>query len=165
MENQDAERAEYLTFGLAGRMFAANIQRVREIIPAGAMTKVPMTPRFVRGILNLRGAVVPVIDLQSRLGWAPAVVTPYTCIVIIESPSTAGPTLLGLMVDAVSEVIEIPATEIEPPPPFGTPIRHELIEGMARREDGFLVILKPTQAFDLDALTQLAATAQSANGK
>ena len=152
----DGEPAQYLTFVLAGRLFATNIQRVREIIPSGAMTKVPMTPAFIRGILNLRGAVVPVIDLQSRLGWPAAVVTPYTCIVIIESPSASGPALLGLMVDSVSEVIDIEATAIEPAPSFGAPIRAELIEGMARREDGFLVILKPTQAFDLDVLTQLA---------
>lgn len=149
------EPAQYLTFSLANSLFAINIEMVREIIPSVAMTKVPMTPVFIRGVLNLRGAVVPVIDMQSRFGWTPAVVSQYTCIVIIDARNAAGPTQLGLMVDSVSEVIDIAGDAIEPPPQFGTPIRNDLIEGMAKVGEGFLVILKPSRAFDMEVLTQL----------
>jgi purine-binding chemotaxis protein CheW len=155
MSSNAGEPAQYLTFTLADSLFAINIAMVREIIPSVAMTKVPMTPVFIRGVLNLRGAVVPVIDMQSRFGWDSAVVTQYTCIVIIDARHSAGPTQLGLMVDSVSEVIEIAASDIEPPPNFGTPVRHDLIEGMAKVDDHFLVILKPSHAFDLEVLTQL----------
>lgn len=155
MSHNAGEPAQYLTFTLADSLFAINIETVREIIPSVAMTRVPMTPVFIRGVLNLRGAVVPVIDLQSRFGWEPAVLSQYTCIVIIDSHNAAGPAQLGLMVDSVSEVIDIAASEIEPPPQFGTPVRNELIEGMAKVNEGFLVILKPSHAFDMDVLTQM----------
>lgn len=155
--SSNGEPAQYLTFTLGDSLFATNIDMVREIIPSGGMTKVPMTPVFIRGILNLRGAVVPVIDMQSRFGWPAAVVSQYTCIVIIDSRNAAGPTQLGLMVDSVSEVIEIAACDIEPPPQFGTPIGPDLIEGMAKVNDSFLVILKPSHAFDMDVLTQMVA--------
>ena len=151
----NGEPAQYLTFNLGDSLFATNINMVREIIPSGAMTRVPMTPAFIRGILNLRGAVVPVIDMQSRFGWPAAVVSQYTCIVIIDTHNSGGATQLGLMVDSVSEVIEIATSDIEPPPKFGTPISHELIEGMARVNESFLVILKPSHAFDMEVLTQM----------
>ena len=159
MSSPNGEPAQYLTFTLGDSLFATNIDTVREIIPSGAMTRVPMTPVFIRGILNLRGAVVPVIDMQSRFGWPAAVVSQYTCIVIIDAVNASGPTQLGLMVDSVSEVIEIPASDIEPPPQFGTPIGPELIEGMAKVNDGFLVILKPSHAFDMEVLTQMVEQA------
>ncbi len=159
MSSPNGEPAQYLTFTLGDSLFATNIDTVREIIPSGTMTRVPMTPVFIRGILNLRGAVVPVIDMQSRFGWPAAVVSQYTCIVIIDAVNASGPTQLGLMVDSVSEVIEIPASDIEPPPQFGTPIGPELIEGMAKVNDSFLVILKPSHAFDMEVLTQMVEQA------
>lgn len=156
MSDTQSHCLQVLTFSLSDRLFAVDITTVREIIQTHAMTQVPMMPSFIRGIINLRGTVVPVIDLQSRFGWERGVQSKKTCIVIIESTSANGPQHLGLMVDSVSEVIDVARAEIEPAPHFGTPIHQDLIEGMAKISDGFLIILKPSHAFDLDVLTGLA---------
>ena len=116
--------AQYLTFTLGEEMFAMDIRTVREIIQHAAMTVVPMTPDFIRGVINLRGAVVPVIDLQSRFGRTPAVVGKKTCVVIFDATQDGEKTELGLMVDAVSEVIEIAPADIEVPPQFATYAGH-----------------------------------------
>jgi purine-binding chemotaxis protein CheW len=155
MADNELDLLQVLTFNLGDSLFAIDIATVREIIPSGVMTHVPLMPTFIRGIINLRGTVVPVIDLQSRFGWSPGEVSKKTCIVIIESNSGAGPNQIGLMVDSVSEVIEVLRTDIEPPPNFGTPIRHDLIEGMIKMGDSFLIILKPSHAFDMEVLTKL----------
>jgi len=162
MADESHELIQVLTFNLGDSLFAINIATVREIIQSSVMTKVPLMPAFIRGIINLRGTVVPVIDLQSRFGWACADMGKKTCIVIIESTSTTGPSQLGLMVDSVSEVLEIARGDMEPPPHFGTAIQHELIEAMAKVQDAFLIILKPSRAVDMDVLTNLVAQEEMA---
>ena len=156
MSEQGPDFLQVLTFNLGDRLFAMDIATVREIIQSTTMTQVPMMPTFIRGIINLRGTVVPVIDLQSRFGWDSGEISKKTCIVIVDSTSGSGPQQLGLMVDSVSEVIEVPRADIEPAPHFGTPVRHELIEGLAKVDDTFLIIVKPSQAFDMEVLTSLA---------
>ena len=160
MASENEGSGQYLTFTLAVETFAIDIRTVREIITQPPMTQVPLMPKFIRGIINLRGAVVPVVDLQSRFGWERAVESKKTCIVIIDSSSESGPTQVGLMVDAVSEVIDIAAENIEPPPQFGTPVHQDLIAGMAKVEDAFIVILKPERAFDMQVLTSLVEQAE-----
>lgn len=154
--------SQYLTFTLGGEVFAMDIHRVREIIQHAAMTVVPLMPRFVRGVINLRGAVVPVIDLQSRFGGAATQVGKKTCIVIFDASSEGEKLELGLMVDAVSEVIEIPSAHIEPAPHFGTTIARDFIWGMGKVNGEFIVILDSECALNIDDMVALATHASTA---
>ncbi len=150
------EALQYLTCVLGDAVFAMDIRGVREIIQYASMTAVPMMPNFVRGVINLRGAVVPVIDLQARLGRATAKVGKKTCVIIFDVSRNGEKLELGLMVDAVSEVIDIPDGNIEPPPSFGSSIEREFIRGMAKVAGNFIVILEPERAFDMEEMAALA---------
>ncbi|MES2957479.1 MAG: chemotaxis protein CheW [Pseudomonadota bacterium] len=154
--------AQYLTFTLGEEVFAMDIVTVREIIQYGPMTTVPLMPAFVRGVINLRGAVVPVIDLQARFGRAAADVGKKTCIVIFDAVRSGERVELGLLVDAVSEVIEIAADQIEPPPNFGTTVRRDFIRGMGKVANRFVIILEPDKALDVNDMAQLCESAQEA---
>lgn len=156
MRTEDAT-LQYLTFSLGDEVFAMDIRTVREIIQHASMTVVPLMPNFVRGVINLRGAVVPVIDLQSRFGRATTVVGKKTCIVIFDASTEGEKMELGLMVDAVSEVIDIAPAQIEPPPQFGTSIQRDFIKGMGKVDGEFIVILEPEGALNIDDMAQLAA--------
>lgn len=153
----DASPAQYLTFSLGDEVFAMDIRTVREIIQHAAMTTVPMMPDFLRGVINLRGAVVPVIDLQARLGRACTTVGKKTCVVIFDASTEGEKSELGLLVDAVSEVIEIAPADIEEPPQFGATIRREFIRGMGKVKGNFIVILEPERALNIDEMALLAA--------
>ncbi len=146
---------QYLTFSLGGEVFAMDIRCVREIIQHGSMTMVPLMPDFVRGVINLRGAVVPVIDLQARFGRERAQVGKKTCIVIFDGTVDDEKVELGLLVDAVSEVIDIAQSHIEPAPQFGTSIRRDFIHGMGRVGGDFIVILAPERALDINEMAAL----------
>ena len=148
-------RAQHLTFWLGDSVFALGIDSVREIIQYGQMTHVPLTPAFVRGVINLRGAVVPVIDLQARLGHARAAVGEKTCIVIFDAQRDGERLELGLMVDAVSEVIEIAPDQVEPAPQFGSAVPREFIRGLAKVKDRFVVLLETDSALDIEAMATL----------
>ena len=152
--------AQFLTFTLGEEVFAMDIRTVREIIQYGPMTTVPLMPGFVRGVINLRGAVVPVIDLQARFGRPPAKVGKKTCIVIFDALRDGERVELGLMVDAVSEVIEIAPGQIEPPPNFGTAVRRDFIRGMGKVANRFVIILEPDRAFDVNEMAELCESAQ-----
>ena len=156
----DTAAAQFLTFTLGKEVFAMDIRTVREIIQHGPMTTVPLMPGFVRGVINLRGAVVPVIDLQARFGRVPAIVGKKTCIVIFDSVRDGERVELGLMVDAVSEVIDIAPDQIEPPPNFGTSVRRDFIQGMGKVDNRFVVILEPDKAFDVNEMADLCESAQ-----
>ena len=153
---------QFLTFQLGREVFAMDIRTVREIIQVGPMTTVPLMPDFVRGVINLRGAVVPVIDLHARFGHAVAQIGKKTCIVIFDALREGERVELGLLVDAVSEVIDIPAAQIEPPPSFGSAVRREFIRGMGKLAERFVIILDPDKAFDIDEMAQLCEAAQQA---
>ena len=156
----DALAAQYLTFTLDAEVFGVDIRSVREIIQYGPMTTVPLMPGFVRGVINLRGAVVPVIDLQARFGRPPAELSKKTCIVIFDSVRDGERVELGLLVDAVSEVIEIAPSQIEPPPNFGTAVRRDFIQGMGKVANRFVIILEPDKAFDVAEMAALCESAQ-----
>ncbi|MBT9488634.1 MAG: purine-binding chemotaxis protein CheW [Rubrivivax sp.] len=153
--------AQYLTFALGEEVFAMDIRTVREIIQVGPMTTVPLMPDFVRGVINLRGAVVPVIDLQARFGRAVARLGKKSCIVIFDAVRSGERVELGLLVDAVSEVIDIPDHQIEPPPAFGGAVRRDFIRGMGKVAQRFVIILEPDRALDVDEMAQLCETAQT----
>lgn len=150
---------QYLTFSLGDEVFATDIRTVREIIQHASMTVVPLMPKFVRGVINLRGAVVPVIDLQSRFGRATSVVGKKTCIVIFDASTEGEKVELGLMVDAVSEVIQIAPASIEAPPQFGTSIERDYIKGIGKVDGTFIVILDLERALNIDDMAQTAGSA------
>lgn len=153
---ENAEQQQYLTFTLGNEMFAIGILSIREILEYGELTEVPMTPPFIRGVINLRGAVVPVIDLAVRFGRTARETTKRTCIVIIEIDGN-GTRQMGIVVDAVSEVLEIPDSEIEPPPEFGARIRTDFIFGMGKVNERFVVMLDVTKVLSIDEIAVLAA--------
>jgi purine-binding chemotaxis protein CheW len=152
--------AQYLTFLLGEEVFSMDIRTVREIIQVGPMTSVPLMPDFVRGVINLRGAVVPVIDLHARFGRRAAQLGKKTCIVIFEGERDGDKVELGLLVDAVSAVIEIPADQVEPPPRFGTGLRRDFISGMGKVDGRFVILLDPDRALDIDEMARLCEEAQ-----
>ncbi|MCC2868630.1 chemotaxis protein CheW [Accumulibacter sp.] len=150
---------QYLTFVLGGEMFAVGILNVKEIIEYGQLTEIPMMPAFIRGVINLRGAVVPVIDLAARFGGAQSQAGKRTCIVIVEVSENEFRHDIGIMVDAVSEVIEIPASDIEPPPSFGARIRADFIHGMGKVAGKFVILLNIVKVLSIDEIAMLAQVA------
>ena len=149
--------AQYLTFSLEQQVFAMEISTIREIVQPTDMTVVPLMPNFIRGILNLRGAVVPVIDLQVRFGGPRSMASKKTCIVIFDSANGNESTELGLQVDAVHEVVEIAHADVEPPPQFGSSINREFIYGMGKIKGEFIVILNPATALNVEDMAALVA--------
>lgn len=146
---------QYLTFQLAGEMFAIGILAIREIIEYASLTTVPMMPTYVRGVINLRGSVVPVLDLSVRFGKAPSAVTKRTCIVIVEITLHAERRVFGVVVDSVNAVLDIPSSEIEPAPSFGARIRTDFIQGMGRVNDRFVVLLDVTHVLAAEEIALL----------
>jgi purine-binding chemotaxis protein CheW len=146
---------QYLTFFLAEGLFGLDIVTVREIIQFSKVTEVPLMPDFVKGVINLRGAVVPVIDLLARLGKEASQSTKKSCIVIFDALREGERIELGLLVNAVSAVIELAPDDIEPPPHFGSKVKKEFIKGMGKLDDEFVIILEPEKAFDMDEMLAL----------
>ncbi len=152
-----AERAQYLTFMLSGEVFAIGILAIKEIIEYGSLTKVPMMPECIRGVINLRGAVVPVMDLSARFGTQSTEVTKRTCIVIVEIEADGEHRDVGVVVDAVNEVLEIAGTEIEPAPAFGARIRTDFIAGIGKVNGKFVILLNVDRVLSTEEMGALAA--------
>ena len=162
---QAAEAAEassqYLTFVLGGEAYAIAIAGVREIIEYHAPTSVPMMPPFVRGVINLRGRVVPVIDLQARFGRPSSPVSRRTCIVVLEVAAGEERQALGAVVDSVTAVVELGASEIEPAPSFGGRVRSDFIVGMGKLPAGFVLILDASRVLSVDELATIASAGEA----
>lgn len=135
------ETNQYLTFTLGDEDFALEIGKVREVLDYTKITKVPRMPDFLRGVINLRGNVVPVIDLRHRLGMGSIEQSVDTCIVIVEILIDGEITQMGALADSVKEVTEIVPEDISPPPKLGIKVNNEFIRGMGKQEDNFLIIL------------------------
>src|SRR5690554_909493 len=155
----DVDHQQYLTFSLSKEMFAVGIQRVREIIEYDNVTTVPMMPRFVKGVINLRGSVVPVIDLSARFGRGVSEIHRRTCIVIIEIEHENTEQELGVVVDAVSEVLDIFSNEIESPPAFGANIRADFISGMGKVNGRFVILLNVDKVLAVEEMAMLTSLA------
>lgn len=149
------DQQQYLTFMLGAEVFAINILSIKEIIEYGNLTIVPKMPAFIRGVINLRGSVVPVIDLAARFDRPEAEISRRTCIVIIEVQHEEVQQVIGVLVDAVNEVLEISADQIEPVPSFGTKIRTDFIEGMGKVDQKFVIILNVNQVLSVDEMAEL----------
>lgn len=157
-----SETHQYLTFVLGEEVFAIRILTIKEIIEYSRPSKVPMMPEFVRGVINLRGAVVPVMDLLVRFGGQAAAVAKRTCIVIVELPEQSEHRQVGLVVDAVNAVVEIADADIEPPPTFGARIRNEFINGVGKVGGRFVLILDVRQVVAMEDLETAAAQPEMA---
>lgn len=149
------DQQQYLTFMLGGELFAIGILAIKEIIEYGQLTTVPMMPGFIRGVINLRGSVVPVVDLSARFGGQPTEVTRRTCIVIIEVLSEGEQQDIGVIVDAVNEVLDIAPDQIEPAPAFGARIRTDFIAGMGKVNGRFVIILNVDKVLSVQELAVL----------
>ncbi len=136
-----SREGKYLTFSLAGEEYGIGILKVREIIGMMPVTPVPQTPDFVKGVLNLRGKVIPVIDLRLRFDLEAAAYSERTCIIVVEIHGDAGSLPMGIVVDAVSEVLNIRSADIENTPSFGVKLNTDFILGMAKTDGGVKILL------------------------
>jgi purine-binding chemotaxis protein CheW len=152
---------QYLTFMLGGETFGIGILCIKEIIEYTGLTEVPMMPPSIRGVINLRGAVVPVLDLAVRFGKQPGDVTKKTCVVIVEIRTNDQRHVMGVVVDAVNAVLKIAENEIEPPPSFGAKIRADFIEGMGKVNGKFVILLNVGQVLSSEELGALSQAAQA----
>ena len=153
------ETVQYLTFTLADEIFAFDVAKVREILELVSITKVPQTPEFMRGVINLRGSVVPVIDLRLNFGMQCTEQTVNTCIIVVEVNLNGETIVLGVLADSVQEVVEMEPDHIEPPPQLGTKLNTEFIKGMGKVENDFVMILDIDKVFSSDELSEIQGSA------
>jgi purine-binding chemotaxis protein CheW len=152
----EGEFAQYLTFQVADAEYGVGILKVREIIEYDTVTRVPHAPVAVRGVLNLRGAVVPVVDLAVKFGLPASIVTKRSCVIVVECELDGELTVMGVLTDAVSQVIDLAPTDMEPAPAFGARVRVEFLQGMGKLGGRFVLLL------DLD---RLLSTQEAAAGR
>lgn len=152
-ETTNIETNQYLTFKLEDEVFGLAIGKVREVLDFTTITKVPRTPEYMRGVINLRGSVVPVVDLHLKFGLAQTEKTVNTCIIIVEISMEGEITVLGALADSVQEVVELEPEQIEPAPKIGTKLNTEFIKGMGKREDQFIILLDIDKVFSNEELS------------
>ena len=155
-DEAQAGRLQLLTFQLGADTFAVDIAKVREIIQAPSMTPVPMMPACVKGVINLRGTVVPIVDLKGRLGLDALSRARRPCIIILDVDAGAERTRVGLWVDSVSEVVDLDVDDLEPPPTFGNPVAREFIQAIGKVRDHFVAILDAERVLRVSDLLELA---------
>ena len=151
------ETRQYLTFKLADEVFAIDVAKVREVLDFTTITKVPRTPDFMSGVINLRGNVVPVVDLRLCFEMSKTEKTVNTCIVVVEVILEGESTIIGALADSVEEVIDLEPEQIEPAPKIGTQIRTDFIKGMGKRDAQFLMILDIDRVFSAEELAAVRA--------
>ncbi|EPR4993602.1 chemotaxis protein CheW [Vibrio navarrensis] len=137
----DEQIEQYLTFKVANELFAVGILEVNEIIEFGSMTPIPMMPNFIRGVINLRGRAVPVVDLSARLGKGQRTLNKRSCIILVQMFGAQQPIPIGMLVDSVDEIVEIEQAYIHPPPAFGESVDTQFIKAMARTNELFFILL------------------------
>jgi purine-binding chemotaxis protein CheW len=146
------ETRQYLTFKLGEEVFATDVAKVREVLDFTTITKIPRTPDFMSGVINLRGNVVPVVDLRLCFEMSKTVKTVNTCVVVVEMLLDGEPTVIGALADSVEEVIDLEPDQIEPAPKIGTQIRTDFIKGMGKRDSQFIMILDIDRIFSAEEL-------------
>jgi purine-binding chemotaxis protein CheW len=162
-EKETVVQQQYLTFFLADEEYAIGIQKVKEIMEYTTVTKVPKVPEWIRGVINLRGSVVPVVDLPARFGLEDRAVTKTTCIVIVEVEQDSERTVMGVIVDAVNQVIDFTPADIEKPPAFGTRVRLDYLFGMGKLGKKFALILNIDRVLSNSELLTVSALQAAAN--
>jgi purine-binding chemotaxis protein CheW len=152
------ETTKYLTFKLADELFALDISKVREVLDFTEVTKVPRMPDFMNGVINLRGSVVPVVDLRRQFGMPPTEKSVNTCIIIAEVTVDGQTSVLGALADSVQEVVNVEPGHIEPAPRMGNRLNTDFITGMAKRDNSFFIILDIDKIFSAMELGMVQAT-------
>ena len=147
------ELTQFLTFKLGEEVFAIDVSQAQEVLEVTNITKVPKTPNFMPGVINVRGSVVPIVDMRLKFGMEKAERTIDTCIVVMEVSLGKETVVLGAMADSVQEVIELEPEQIEPPPQIGTKLKTEFIKGMGKRDDHFIIILDIDRVFSEEELS------------
>jgi purine-binding chemotaxis protein CheW len=150
------EGGQYLTFRLGDEEYGVDILKVQEIKGYSATTPIPNTPAYIKGVMNLRGTIVPVVDLRSKFGLSQTEYTPFTVIIVV----TVGPKVMGLIVDAVSDVLNIPRDDVQPTPDFGVHVDARYLNGMARAGDKLVVLLDIDRVLGVGELTAAPAEAR-----
>jgi purine-binding chemotaxis protein CheW len=161
MDELEKESRQYLTFRLAQETFAVDVAKVREILDFVSITKVPQTPDFMRGVINLRGSVVPVVDMKLKFGMEPTEKTVNTCIIVMEVIIENETTIVGALADSVQEVVDLDPSQIEPPPRIGMKLSIDFIKGMGKLNDEFVIILDTDRIFSFDDGAVLAEMTDS----
>lgn len=162
METENSQQNQYLSFFVAGEEYALGILEVKEIVEFTTLTKIPSTPHAIRGVVNLRGRVVPVVDMAVRFGLPETQITKRACVVMVEARWDGDLAIVGILADSVSQVMELPVASVQPPPSFGTKARAEFLKGMANAGEKFVLILdleRVLQTLTLDAAAVGAAAA------
>jgi len=152
---------QYLTFKLGEESFAVDVIKAQEVLDYVAPTRVPQTPRFMLGVINLRGSVVPVIDLRQKFGMSVAEKSRDTCIIVMELMVDGEKTVVGALVDSVQEVLDLAEDQLEPPPRIGTKLKTEFIKGMGNHNESFLIVLDIDRVFSSDDVTLFSDVIQS----
>jgi purine-binding chemotaxis protein CheW len=147
---------QLLTFALAGEEYAVALRTIREVVACDRITRVPSLPPFLRGAMNLRGSAVPVVDLASKLGLSEAAITRWTCLLVVEVDVAGEATVLGVLVDEVRRLIERTASEIEPPPPFGTRVHPAYLRGFVRDGAELVLVLDLARILSTEELLLVA---------
>ena len=147
------ETRQYLTFNLGEESFALDVSHVREILEFTTTTKVPKTPDYMRGVINLRGSVIPVLDMRLKFGMSVTEKTVNTCIIVVEVSFEGEDTIIGALVDSVQEVFELEPDQIEPAPKIGTQLKTEFIKGMGKRDDRFIIMLDIDKVFSSEEIS------------
>ncbi len=149
---------QYLTYKLGDETFALDIGKVREVLDFTTVTKVPRPPEFMRGVINLRGSVVPVVDLRLKFGMTKTEKSVNTCVIIVEVNVDGETTILGALADSVQEVLDLDAGHIEPAPKIGSTVYHDFIRGMGKHNEQFIIILDVDKVFSADELALVQQT-------
>lgn len=166
MTTEDLAPRRYLTFTLHKEVFAVPVAPIREIIEYPAVTEIPLAPEFLRGVINLRGSVVPLIDIAARFGRGSSEITWRTCVIVFESSSEDTlHQLLGIMVDTVHDVLDVDPAQVEPRPEFGTVLRTEFVAGMINRNGRFVVVLDIDKILNAQELRNLIDRAEHAQAE
>jgi purine-binding chemotaxis protein CheW len=157
-----AATQQFLTFRIGEETYAVGVLTVREILQLERITGVPRTPPWIRGVINLRGSVVPVVDLGIKFGLPPSVPTPASCVVILETGVGGEKTVMGVLADAVDQVVDLAEDDILPPPSFGTRVRVDFLVGMGRGDQGFVLILDIERVLSTEELLTVEAATSEA---
>jgi Chemotaxis signal transduction protein len=155
-KHQEAKMNSFLTFKIDEEIYAANVSKVLSILELTKITKIPRTPDYIRGVINLRGTVLPIVDLRIKFGLSPTEFTSNTCILVLEITMESTIVKIGALVDAVQEVLELEDNDIMPAPNFGAKFKSEFIDGMYKAENSFIMILNMDMIFTHDELTVMS---------
>jgi purine-binding chemotaxis protein CheW len=154
--------SQYLSFALGDDRYAVGIERVREIVEYREPTRIPTTPSFVRGVVNLRGTVLPVLDLGVKVGLSARTPSRYTCVIVVEIDADNERTAMGLVVDSVHDVLELGVDDIVPPPPFGAPVRLDYLHGLGKVGEAFVLVLSLDRVLSPEELAIAASLGAAA---